>query len=668
MKNRSKILSPRQSQIRREISDTAEYAATGFSSLCSSTKSKLQKVVSKLSGVCNSMIGLIFPKSEISVQQRDLYTFRLDSISNVIKNPLPGPKPFHSDSGTMPPTPGRFNLEEAEKPNKKLAFYSSESSKPVQDKPKYGIPLWKQFNKDSGQSSESKLKNLSDKKSPENFESVKASSESKNSTGKPAAAAEKVNPNSTPIGHHTKDNKPHVLVKVGSPKIKDSEKKISELDKTPRFFKCLQDVPSGIKSAGELSSQSSFYDVALEHKSEEKKIKDTELGEVGSKIEKVVNKPETKPEDKKVGVADEGVKEAKKTVGFFVPDNEKVMPEFEEGFLTSGSTSKSSSPSFKSMNPKAEPVLELKVVNKEENKPSSLQKPNPFALDENINLAETSNSKIANPFASISSENISKSQNEKDKDSTPSQEFVSRPHQASSYSYSNSFISPQNNPFAMNIKENTQASNAVNYNLNPQNNPFAAPLIAKNPFGLCSNSSLPLTPFPGKKESELNESIKTSNNPKEIASNIPNPFAQSNSNDSLTPYPNKGNLEPQCTNKPNDQFARSEPNPFNSNNPFINFQENKLANPIAQTNLFINPFGTVKADNKIDNSVNPIVNTNNAPQAVNYIAPGNAVQGLVQNPFAQSDKSSVNAPNSDLFSIGTVPPRIIVKGKRPNGP
>ena len=147
MKNRSKILSPRATQIRRELSNSAEFAATGFSSIFSNTKSQLKKVFSKISGVCSTALNLFFQNPEISYQSRELYLFnsKLDSISNTIKDQISSPKPLYLDSYTMPPTPGRFLISDEESNNKKEKSFKPELKVEIIKRPEYGIPVWRQL-------------------------------------------------------------------------------------------------------------------------------------------------------------------------------------------------------------------------------------------------------------------------------------------------------------------------------------------------------------------------------------------------------------------------------------------------------------------------------------------------------------------------------------------
>ena len=205
MKNRSKILSPRATQIRRELSNSAEFAATGFSSIYSSAKSQLKKVISKISGVCSTAINLFFQNPEISYQSRELYSLnsKLDSISNTVKSQTSGPKPLYLDSYTMPPTPGRFLTSDEESSNKKEKSFKPEPMLDVIKRPEYGIPVWRQLGRESEVKAElnSDEKNNSKSMSMNMNTSMRLEGQARTGGGRGSAGQKKAreNPNSTPI-------------------------------------------------------------------------------------------------------------------------------------------------------------------------------------------------------------------------------------------------------------------------------------------------------------------------------------------------------------------------------------------------------------------------------------------------------------------------------------
>ena len=124
MKNHSKLLSPRDSQIRIVQSNSAAYAASGFSNVYSSAKSKFKLAMESVSQACSSAMRFILPLAESNCQINDSpqVSTRLQPISDFIL--MKSDKPVQLDQGTSAPTPGRFEIFE-DSDRKKEAFFNS---------------------------------------------------------------------------------------------------------------------------------------------------------------------------------------------------------------------------------------------------------------------------------------------------------------------------------------------------------------------------------------------------------------------------------------------------------------------------------------------------------------------------------------------------------------
>ena len=150
----NKILSPRQAEIRRRSGDSIEAAVGGTAGMYQAFSSSLKKAQAKVSRAISSVIDIIFPPAQMSIINREPPQLpnKLPALSEFIKRPLPVPKPLHSDSGTLAPTPGRFddeseriNLDHRTKRNKPDCPNFQLIPFKASDKMKLATPVWKKY-------------------------------------------------------------------------------------------------------------------------------------------------------------------------------------------------------------------------------------------------------------------------------------------------------------------------------------------------------------------------------------------------------------------------------------------------------------------------------------------------------------------------------------------
>ncbi|OMJ80010.1 hypothetical protein SteCoe_19833 [Stentor coeruleus] len=148
----SKILNPRQAEVRRQCGDSVEFAVSGDEGMNSIFKKAYDFFKSKVCGAISSAYNQIFPQAEMSVQYRkdDLIDTKLPPISEIVSVNLPAPRPLCFDSGTSVPTPGRFdfNNSEIDPDNNKKTIPPHDYMKDLpefteEDRVKANTPVWK---------------------------------------------------------------------------------------------------------------------------------------------------------------------------------------------------------------------------------------------------------------------------------------------------------------------------------------------------------------------------------------------------------------------------------------------------------------------------------------------------------------------------------------------
>jgi hypothetical protein len=643
MKNRSKILSPRDTQIRRELSNSAEFAASGFSAIYSSAKSQLKKVVSKLSGACSTAMTLIFPNPEITVQDRDLYSFnlKLNSISETIKNPLPGPKPLHMDSYTMPPTPGRF-LTNEDSGNKREKILKHELRVEMITKPEYGVPVWKQLSNFSG----SKDKNI-----------IQTNEKNKN-CGDSAPGSEglrkvKENPNSTPIRPAEKGLiKQNVFLRTAG---SDPDKK------TPTFFENSRLLRSDDREKENFERKNldfkeddadcfSFMDKDDRNEGKDEKNleqKDSSENHEKGSCEKKTSEKKEKKNDEQLKNGDGKIVEnhevgksaPSKTNSFFVNDSDKKFEEMEEGFLNSKSTSKNSSPSKKSESEKSSSDLPKPLL---DSKPDEdLKKP-----DDN-----------SNPFLKIA-ENREKQIYVFGSSSVP---FVTREN--------NSTVS--SNPFVPDPKLQQKPENPLKIQEKSEKNAFSSfqsqDSSMKNPFSSNQDSTIKNSAF------QTQESIKnpfssniSNQNPNLSNFSAQNPFSQPSSGGiqsqglllfipNSTPFPSTQNpFSPLFS-----ESVRNEPQFSNSNqikNQFEtslrNQKSSNIPNPFAQKYSSFDSSGLNYFSRSSEKPTNPFVNKSKIEENKGNLNDLNGFTShLNQEPKKNRDESKIDEKNVNPFVL-----------------
>ena len=154
----SKILQPRQAEVRRHSGDSVEAAVSGTSGMYEAFTKSLKKAKETVSGAFTSVMGKVFPPAQMSLISRELPQIqpKLPPLFEFMNKPpnLPSAKPMHSDSGTSAPTPGRFENEnerkdEFEPPAKRMKVDYSHEANVLQFKkkenPKMATPIWKKY-------------------------------------------------------------------------------------------------------------------------------------------------------------------------------------------------------------------------------------------------------------------------------------------------------------------------------------------------------------------------------------------------------------------------------------------------------------------------------------------------------------------------------------------
>ena len=724
MKNRSKILSPRVTQIRRELSNSAEYAATGFSGMCSSAKSQFKKVISKISGACSTALNLFFQNPEISYQPREVYSFhmKLDSISNTINSPLPGPKPFHSDSYTMPPTPGRF-LTEEELSNKKEKTFKPEPRAEIIKKPEYGVPVWKQLGSMSKEKTE--ISSNEKKKKHEESEELKRSFGTRSGEAGGSAGQKKVreNPNSTPIRSFHDDGRGGVRSAGSEPD-----------KKTPAFCeanatKVYSEGKDLYNELGMELNKEGFQENSKIHVMENKLNKETKIDsgknfaqdkdldtfsfmdqnekrdsqaaeefEVGNDLENKVDWTskikemdgcgnKDKVDDNSCGKdgigssltgkgSDGAGIQRKEEIGskvgstsnavknFFVPSDQKKVVVMEEGFINSNSTSKTSSPSKLSESDK----------DKNEN-----QSKNSDKNAESVKPDQISNISSKNPF--LPESNPKGPEKQVYVFGSSSNPFVTRPN--ASTSAFNPFVpksdlSPseiklaQNNPKPSNI--------ATPYDINPfkseakpnstsnsdgKLNPFSQsnPRNVANPFAQ--------DPFTGHSSAPSSGSKMQNTYTQNTFNQGSNPFSSSQASNS-NPFSTASILNPI------HHQASVIPNPFRSSssaipNTFDSISQKSSSTyptqPLSSSNVSLKQFQAMKNNENRENPFNsePSLGPKSAigiPKKNDSAS--NSEKGKLVNPFVLPNLADnrKDGEEKNAFSIGVLPKRDNVGGSR----
>lgn len=716
----NKILSPRQAEVRRMSGDSIESVVSGASGMYESFAKSLRKARGKIVGAMSNVFCLMFPPMQINMINREPYESlpKLPPMSEFMKRPLPVSKPLHSDSGTSAPTPGRFEpdpnrFQGLEPPNKKvkieeLGLIPFKSS----DKVKMATPVWKKYQfkmpervnfnnnkkleikveepeakvlemqigneRNEGKMKENEGENMENEgkrmenegKSMENegknVEKSKNSGEEKGKVKTEPNSSERKNPMSEREIFHQ-----HFKALYQSKHQSEEKKPIS-----PEINALETDSNRGISDQKlEFSDQKTeFSEKKLEFS--EKKLEQTP--DFGKNPEKKTPRsefiselsiPEQKTEEKK----DPTIKPA----SFFLPDNEKKLPDMDEGFQKGSNPSEKSSPNGKSsisveeiekkapsQNSKIFPFAKpeshspsfpklvspgknpfLSSNNREQVKPvyvfgsssSSITAPesfpsvNPFAsskqenpinsgpfIPSNISYVPTSSSliSVSNPFAT-SNPNISSGP------FTSSSTYVQN-------NSSNSNIVP-NNPFGPSYGSNNSASAGYVPNLSmPANNPFASS-VQNNPFAPTNTGISTSNPFA--------QNPYSANPP--ISTSAINPFSSNNT------YSNTSNSYNASYNNPS-QYPRTDypiTTGFSSSNPFQSVSNNSQNHPFP--NQFQNT-SNLAAQNPFGSS-NPSINPRPPMYSSTY----------------SSNDIEMNPPQSGAFNIGSIPTRNIIRARKP---
>ncbi|CAG9322291.1 unnamed protein product [Blepharisma stoltei] len=644
-----RFLTPRRAEVTRRIGESAEGPFTSSESNYSAFKVGIKHAKNALSSACSSFWKYIFPPAQIGVISRDAFSSlkKIQPISEFIEDSIPQPKPLHIDTGTLPPTPGRFEISDSafKRPIEEITPYQTKrlkkeeniapsvvnSEKPsVVNEPfkqavpenKIKIPPWKKMQIRVG---ERQIKNFPVVKS-ENIKPVKTEENlpvlklENTKTEKEIAKVEEI------VKKEEKSKAPEVLIikeefkPVPLPSIQDDKEKPSEETSPESESQKIKEPLSPTMSFGDQSqnpdtlsqtpkklndsSQNSFY---IKENKELEKIAE-------EKTEDVVKTERSTPKfDKEIKDDETSKKLVENAVKFDVPI--KIDPLIKNPFEDVS----------KEKNPFISKTIDATV------KPKENEKPTEAAMVEERHEPPKFNPPpaVSNPFLSSSTLTTTHSTTDQVK---PLFVFGSNPSSSTT----------QNNPIP---------------------NPFGQPpASSQNPFATANNpfsTSIPTAPI------QFGQSMPPA------SSSIPNPFGSS--------------INPPSISAPNP-FASSTNPPSISmpNNPFQPTSQSSTISPIAyqvpSQPLAVSPYqssfgntqppfpSTQSNFNQNFQTGNNIPNRPNFPANTNYdMDMGGSRAPEISNPFGNQPFPQNSAPIQGTFNIGALPNnnRKILRAKRP---
>ena len=671
----SKILSPRQAEIRRQTGNSIEQVVgSGFyNSFTNSWKKASEKVTKSV----NSVLNLMFPPSSISLINRDPPGLmgKIPQLNEFVNKNLPAPKPLHADSGTSAPTPGRFESD-----NEKANFFDQEMKKrkTLEDdkgnlpfKPqkinKMGTPIWKKYQ--IKQPERITFQNLNEKKIESKVLEIKIEkNEGKNEKNKKI------------------ENKPS-----------NNLEKTKELTENLKRYSISE--PGSVENKKE-SSEHEFFSQHIKslyqtkQNSEPKKFSDSEAS---PSLIKNSNLPSSEPVSN-----EKAIKTDKPKPG----PNSTPITLVTKTFNNPISKQENIHKIPKILSPKAEKNLENPFSSEnnddEKLKKKKIEQTPDFAKNSEKNITSEVSKKKISFFSSESEEKQQKDQkifSENSKNSF----FVAESEKKTEEMEEGFFSEKDDKDFEQKIEEvsknpekkveNTDiiidsnilpSVSTINQNKNPFESPKKFPenkliptVFSNNPPNLSSNpflatenvnqskpiyvfGSKPSTSAISSQNMENNTNISpfsntvTGFNPQANNSNLKNPFASNPSNIVYSPSVSSNPVSNPFSTQPNP-FTSSQtyqPNPFavnnsfqikNTENSYSQFQPSKnfpQTSPYAPVNSFENPL--ITSENLYNPVQNPPNNPFSNPVSLNPFNSNPIPQ--VSNPFTSNQNSFSSNP------------------------